>query len=314
LLREQAVAVGDGYDLPYGAEIACRMRKGVTIGMQKRMTLLIGLVAVLAIVTMATGCGEKKTEPVERTELILATTTSTQDSGLLDEWVPMFEENNPYSVKVIAVGSGQAMEMGRNGECDVMLVHSPSEEEKMVAEGYAIDRNAVMHNNFIVLGPASDPAGVKSATSAEEAFKKIAASQQPFISRGDDSGTHTRELKVWKEAGIEPQGTWYVETGKGMADTLRVASERKAYTLTDDATYLNLKEDLELEVLFEGDKILYNNYHVMDVNPEKYPDVDYEGAQAFNDFCISPEAQEFLLTFGEDRFGRPLFIPDALPE
>ena len=281
--------------------------------MKRWMTLLMGLVVVLALVAMVTGCGEKKAEPDERTELILATTTSTQDSGLLDEWVPMFEENNPYSVKVIAVGSGQAMEMGSNGECDVMLVHSPAAEEEMVADGLAVDRNAVMHNNFIIVGPASDPAGVKSATTAAEAFQKIAAAQQPFISRGDDSGTHTKELKIWEEAGIEPQGAWYVETGKGMADTLRVASEKKAYTLTDDATYLNLQDDLELEILFEGDPILYNNYHVMNVNPEAYPDVNFEGAQAFNAFCISPEAQEFLLEFGVEEFGRPLFEPDALP-
>ncbi|RJP33814.1 MAG: tungsten ABC transporter substrate-binding protein [Actinobacteria bacterium] len=280
--------------------------------MKKWLSVLVGLVVILALVAMMAGCGEEKTEVVERTELILATTSSTQDSGLLDEWVPMFEEDNPYSVKVIAVGSGQAMEMGRSGECDVMLVHSPAAEEEMVAEGFAIDRNAVMHNNFIIVGPASDPAGIKDATTAVEAFTKIADAQQSFISRGDDSGTHTRELKIWKEAGIEPQGAWYVETGKGMGDTLRVASEQKAYTLTDDATYLNLEDDLELEILFEGDPILYNNYHVMNVNPEKYPDVDYEGAEAFNAFCISPEAQEFLLTFGVDRFGRPLFEPDAL--
>ena len=278
--------------------------------MKRWTTLLLGLVVALALFTTVTGCGEEK--PGEGTELILATTTSTQDSGLLDEWVPMFEAENPYSVKVIAVGSGQAMEMGRSGECDVMLVHSPAEEEKMVADGYAVDRKAVMHNNFLVVGPASDPAGVKGATSAVEAFKKIAEAQWPFASRGDGSGTHARELKVWKEAGIEPQGAWYVETGKGMADTLRVASERKAYTLTDDATYLKLKEELELEALYGGDPVLYNNYHVMNVNPDKYPDVDYEGAQAFNAFCTSPQAQEFLLAYGADRFGRPLFEPDAL--
>ncbi len=277
------------------------------------VALIIPIVAT-ALLAGAVGCGGGMSGTAERTDLILATTTSIQDSGLLDEWVPMFEKHNPYSVKVIAVGSGEAMEMGKSGECDVMLVHSPAAEEEMVAEGYAADRNAVMHNNFIIVGPAADSAGVKSATTAAEAFKKIADSQQPFISRGDGSGTHTRELKVWKEAGIEPQGAWYAETGKGMGDTLRVASEKKAYTLTDDATYLKLEDDLELEVLFEGDKILYNNYHVMNVNPEKYPDINFEGAKAFNAFCISPEAQEFLLEFGVEEFGRPLFVPDALPE
>lgn len=282
----------------------------------RKTALLVIALAVLALMLAGVvGCGEKEeTKPLERTDLILATTTSTQDSGLLDEWLPMFEKDNPYSVKVIAVGSGEAMKMGREGECDVMLVHSPAAEEEMVAEGYAVDRNAVMHNNFIVVGPASDPAGIKNATTAVEAFTMIANAQQPFISRADDSGTHVRELKVWKEAGITPQGTWYAETGKGMADTLRVASEQQAYALSDDGTYLALQDDLELEVLFEGDPVLYNNYHVMNVNPEKYPDVNYEGAQAFNDFCISREAQEFLLTFGVKEFGRPLFEPDALPE
>jgi tungstate transport system substrate-binding protein len=171
-----------------------------------------------------------------------------------------------------------------------------------------------MHNNFIIVGPATDPAGIKSATTAVEAFQRIAQSQQPFFSRGDDSGTNTKELKIWKDAGIEPAGTWYAETGKGMGDTLRVTSESKGYTLSDDATFLKLEKDLELEILFEGDPILYNNYHVMNVNPEKWSDVNFEGAQAFNAFCISPQAQEFLLEYGVEEFGRPLFEPDALPQ
>ncbi len=284
--------------------------------MKKRWFVLIAVLLVsIAVVTMLTGCGEEEKtepEPVERSELILATTTSTQDSGLLDEWVPMFEEDNPYTVKVIAVGSGAAMDMGKNGECDVMLVHSPAAEEEMVAEGYAVDRNAVMHNDFILVGPASDPAGVKDAATAAEAFTKISTAQQPFISRADESGTHTKELAVWKAAGITPAGTWYVESGKGMGDTLRIASEQKAYTLADRGTYLSLADELELEILCEGDKVLFNNYHVMNVNPEKWPDVNYEGAQAFNDFCVSPEAQEFLDTFGVEEYGQPLFFPDAL--
>jgi len=281
--------------------------------MRKWLALMIGILVAIAMVAMMAGCGEEeKTEPVERTELILATTTSTQDSGLLDEWVPMFEEDNPYSVKVIAVGSGAAIEMGRNGECDVMLVHSPTAEEELVAEGYAIDRNAVMHNDFILVGPASDTAGVKSTTTAVDAFTKIATTQSPFVSRGDESGTHTKELSIWKAAGITPEGTWYVESGKGMGDTLRIASEQKAYTLTDRGTYLSMTDELELEILSEGDPILFNNYHVMNVNPEKWPDVNSEGAQAFNDFCISPEAQEFLNKFGVEEYGEPLFYPDAL--
>ena len=280
--------------------------------MKKWLAITIGLIVAIAMVAMMAGCGEEETKPVERTELILATTTSTQDSGLLDEWVPMFEEDNPYSVKVIAVGSGAAIEMGRNGECDVMLVHSPAAEEELVAEGYAIDRNAVMHNDFILVGPASDPAGVKSTTTAVDAFTKIATTQSPFISRGDESGTHTKELSIWKAAGITPAGAWYVESGKGMGDTLRIASEQKAYTLADRGTYLSMADELELEILSEGDPILFNNYHVMNVNPERWPDVNSEGAQAFNDFCISPEAQEFLNEFGVEEYGEPLFYPDAL--
>lgn len=276
------------------------------------LPILILSAILIALVVSAVGCGGNNT--VERTDVILATTTSTQDSGLLDEWVPMFEAENPYNVKVIAVGSGQAMEMGRKGECDVMLVHSPADEEKMVAEGYAVNRRAVMHNYFIIVGPASDPAKVKEATSAADAFTRIANTQSKFVSRGDDSGTHKKEQAIWKQAGITPSGAWYIQTGKGMGDTLRVASEQQGYTLSDDATYLNLKNGLELVILFDNDAILYNNYHVMNVNPEKYPNVNSEGAQAFNDFCVSSEAQEFLLTYGVDRFGRPLFIPDALPQ
>ena len=284
--------------------------------MKKWLALCVGLVTILALVAMMTGCGEKKEEPepapVERTDLILATTTSTQDSGLLDSWVPMFEEEYPYSVKVIAVGSGAAMEMGKEGECDVMLVHSPAAEEEMVEEGFAVNRKAVMHNDFIIVGLASDPAGIADATSAADAFTRIAESQSTFISRGDESGTHTKELKIWEAAGIEPGGEWYVESGKGMGDTLRIASEEMAYTLSDRATYLNLKAGLELEVLFEGDEILNNYYHVMEVNPDKWPDVNNEGAVAFSDFVTGTEAQEFLNEFGVEEFGEPLFYPDAL--
>jgi len=280
--------------------------------MKRWITLSVGMAIFLVIVALVTGCGEEETKPVERTELILSTTTSTQDSGLLDEWISMFEENNPYSVKVIAVGSGRAMEMGRNGECDVMLVHSPAAEEAMVADGFAINRKAVMHNDFIIIGPASDPAGARDAISAADAVARIAESQSTLISRGDDSGTHTKELKIWAEADIDPQGDWYVESGKGMGDTSRIASEEEAYTLSDRATYLNLKEDLDLAVLFEGDDILKNYYHVMEVHPEKWPDVNSKGAKAFSDFVTGRSAQEFLEVFGVEKFAEPLFYPDAL--
>ncbi len=281
---------------------------------RKWLPIVIAAVLVIGLLAFA-GCGSKKTEQtnVERTDLILATTTSTQDSGLLDQWIPMFEAENPYNTKVVAVGSGQAMDMGRNGECDVMLVHSPAAEEQLVADGFAINRAAVMHNDFIIVGPASDPAGIKATPSAVDAFKAIANTQSKFISRGDNSGTNTKELAIWKSAGITPTGAWYVESGKGMGDTLRIASEEKAYTLSDRATYLNLKDGLDLDILSEGDPVLFNNYHVMMVNPDKYPDINLAGAQAFEDFVLSPEAQEFLNTYGVDQFGQQLFFPDALP-
>lgn len=280
--------------------------------MRKAAVACAVLLAALSMVAMASGCGKKGMEETRRSELILATTTSTQDSGLLDAWIPMFEEDNPYAVKVIAVGSGEAIQMGREGEADVILAHSPADEEKLVEEGYGINRRAVMHNEFILVGPAGDPAGVKNAASAVEAFALIANSRSPFVSRADGSGTHQRELEVWKEAGMEPGGAWYTETGKGMADTLRVASEQGAYALSDYGTYLKLSGDLELEVLYQGDETLYNEYHVIEVNPEKWPDVNGDGARAWAHFVVSREAQEFLETYGVEEFGRPLFCPDAL--
>jgi len=251
---------------------------------------------------------------VTRTDLILATTTSTQDSGLLDQWIPMFEAENPYNTKVIAVGSGQAMDMGRNGECDVMRVHSPADEQKLVADGFAINRQAVMHNDFIIVGPPSDPAGIKGTSSAVDAFKAIANTQNKFISRGDNSGTNAKEITVWKSANITPSGTWYVQSGKGMGDTLRIAAEEKAYTLSDRGTYLSMKDQLDLAILSQGDLALFNNYHVMMVNPDKYPDINLAGAQAFEDFVLSPEAQGFLNTYGVDQYGQQLFYPDALSQ
>jgi tungstate transport system substrate-binding protein len=223
----------------------------------------------------------------------------------------MFEEHNPYTVKVIAVGSGRAMEMGRQGECDIMLVHSPAAEEMMVAEGFAVNRKSVMHNDFVISGPSSNPAAVGDADTAVEAFAKIAESRSTFISRGDDSGTHTKELKIWAETDSNLRGHWYVESGKGMGDTLRIASEEEAYTLTDRATYLNLKGELELEVLHQGDDILKNFYHVMEVNPAKWPDVNSAGARAFSDFVTGAAAREFLNVFGVVKIGEPLFYPDA---
>lgn len=250
----------------------------------------------------------------KNTQLILATTTSTQDSGLLDTLIPLFEQQEGYQVKVVAVGSGQAMQMGQEGNADVLLVHSPAAEKDFMAQQYGKERLLVMHNDFIIVGPTSDPAKIKGDTSAVDAFKKIAAAQSPFISRGDKSGTNAKELALWKSAGMDPATTkaaWYVQTGQGMGATLTVASEKEAYTLTDRATYLANKANLKLDILVEGDNSLLNVYHVITVNPGKWPKVNYEGSKAFAEWIVSPDTQSVISKFGLDKYGQALFIPDA---
>jgi len=244
--------------------------------------------------------------------VILSTTTSTQDSGLLDVLIPIFEKNTGYFVKTIAVGSGQAMAMGQKGEADVLLVHSPAAEKKFVAEGYGINRRIIMHNDFIIVGSPGDSAKIKGIKLASEAFKKIATSNALFLSRGDNSGTHAKEKAIWKAAGINPEREkWYQQTGLGMGQTLNVTAEKKGYTLTDRGTYLALKKNLGLDILVEGDAILLNIYHVIEVNPAKWPKVNATGAKAFADFMVSKETQEVIKTFGVEKFGSPLFFPDA---
>ena len=244
--------------------------------------------------------------------IILATTTSTQDSGLLDVLLPIFEKETGYFVKTIAVGSGQAMAMGQKGEADVLLVHSPEAEKKFMAEGYGMNRRLVMHNDFIVVGPPGDPAKIKKIKSSVESFKKIASAKALFLSRGDNSGTHAKEKAIWKAAGINPEeGKWYQQTGLGMGQTLSVAAEKKGYTLADRGTYLALKKNLGLDILVEGDTILLNIYHVIEVNPAKWPKVNNAGAKTFAGFMVSKGTQELIKTFGVDKFGSPLFFPDA---
>lgn len=248
----------------------------------------------------------------EQKSIILATTTSTQDSGLLDALLPVFEKKTGYFVKTIAVGSGQAMAMGQKGEADVMLVHSPAAEKKLVEEGYGVNRRLVMHNDFIIVGPPGDPAKIKGIKSTPEAFKKIASADKLFLSRGDNSGTHAKEKDVWKAAGINPEKEkWYQQTGLGMGQTLNVAAEKKGYTLTDRGTYLALQKNLGLSILVEGDAVLLNIYHVIEVNPAKWPKVNAAGGKAFADFMVARETQEVIKTFGTDKFGSPLFFPDA---
>jgi len=250
--------------------------------------------------------------PEKQINVILATTTSTQDSGLLDVLIPLFEKKTGYFVKTIAVGSGQAMAMGQKGEADVLLVHSPEAEKKFITEGNGINRRLVMHNDFIIVGPPGDPATVKMSHSAIEAFKKIALSRSLFMSRGDNSGTHSKEKGIWKAAGISPDGQqWYQQTGLGMGQTLNVAAEKKAYTLADRGTYLALKKNLGLDILRQGDALLLNVYSVIEVNPAKFSKLNVQGGKAFADFMVSAETQKIIGTFGIDKFGQPLFFPDA---
>jgi tungstate transport system substrate-binding protein len=244
--------------------------------------------------------------------IILATTTSTQDSGLLDVLIPVFEKNTGYFVKTIAVGSGQAMAMGQKGEADVLLVHSPAAEEKFVAEGFGINRRLIMHNDFIIVGPPEDPAKIKGLKSASESFKNIASSKALFLSRADKSGTHVKEMDIWKKSGVNPEGEkWYQQTGLGMGQTLNVAAEKKGYTLADRGTYLAMKKSLGLDILVEGDAILLNIYHVIEVNPAKWSKVNVPGGKAFADFMVSNDTQGIIKTFGVEKFGSPLFFPDA---
>jgi tungstate transport system substrate-binding protein len=245
--------------------------------------------------------------------LILATTTSTQDSGLLDVLIPLFETETGYKVQTVAVGSGQAMQMGQEGNADVLLVHSPSAEATFMQDGWGKDRNLVMHNDFIIVGPAADPAQIKGLGPAE-AFKAIAAAGALFVARADKSGTSTKELGIWAKTEVDPATTkpaWYIETGQGMGASLTIASEKGAYALTDRATYLANKAKLQLDVLVEGNKTLLNVYHVITVNPDKWPKVNYEGAMAFLKFMTEPATQEVIAKFGMDKFGQSLFFPDA---
>jgi tungstate transport system substrate-binding protein len=243
--------------------------------------------------------------------LILATTTSTQDSGLLDVLVPDFEQKTGYTVKTVAVGSGEAMKMGQECNADILLVHSPSAETDFMNNNYGSDRRLVMHNDFIIVGPTADPAAIKGSATATEAFTKIADAKSLFISRADKSGTNTKELAIWKAANITPEGDWYVESGQGMGATLKIASEQGAYTLTDRATYLANKDNLQLDLLVEGDKSLLNIYHVIVVNPANCASVNNAGALAFADYMVSPDTQTLIGSFGTEKFGQPLFTPDA---
>lgn len=269
--------------------------------------ILLGLLSVLILgleSPVQAAAGQKR--------VILATSSGIKDSGLLDVLVPLFERKTGCSVKVIAVGSGQAMAMGRKGEADVLLVNSPEAEKKFMADRDGIGRRPVMYNDFIIVGAPDDAAKVRGLKSSAEAFRKIARAEALFISRGDNSGTHAGERIIWERAAVDPERQkWYRKTGRGMGQTLEVAAQKQAYTLTDRGTYLSTKKRPALSVLVEGDDNLLNIYHVIEVNPHRRPKVNAEGAKAFADFMVSEEVQEIIGRFGVDEFGSPLFFPAA---
>ncbi len=245
-----------------------------------------------------------------RPDLLLATTTSTQDSGLLDVLIPDFEKKTGYKVKTSAVGTGAALAIGARGDADVVLVHAPSLEADFMKQGNGDRRLFVMHNDFIVVGPPADPAKIKGKP-VLDALKALAAAQATFISRGDNSGTDVLEKSLWKQAGITPAKPWYVEAATGMGQTLQIASEKNAYTITDRATYLAQKSHLQLDIINGGDPPLLNYYHVITVNPTKFPKVNLAGANAFADYLVHPDTQKIIAAFGLDKFGQQLFFPDA---
>jgi len=281
----------------------------VSMAWRMRRAVLVAVAcAGLASVAALGGCSNSQSES---SSLTLATTTSTRDTGLLDMLLPLFQQSSGIDVKVVAVGTGQALEIGRRGDADVLLTHAPDAEAKFVAEGHGEARREVMFNDFILVGPAADPAHVKGQAGIADAFRLLAESKSTFVSRGDESGTHIKENAIWAKAAIAPEGEWYLAAGSGMAATLRLASEKKAYTLTDRGTFLSQKDQLDLAVLSEGDPMLRNIYAVTVVNPSKHEHVNYAAARRLADFLCSPDIQNKIGQFGVDKYGQALFTPMA---
>jgi tungstate transport system substrate-binding protein len=271
----------------------------------------VGVLSVLllllpAVVLFLSGCANADARSSRN--IVLASTTSTQDSGLFDELLPAFERAYPeYVVRVIAVGTGEALKLGEEKAADVILVHAPDAEEEFVRRGLGTERREVMYNEFVLVGPADDPASVRRATGGADAFARVAAAEAVFVSRGDESGTHRREVTLWQEAALESLGVWYQSTGQGMGEVLRIASEKRAYTLTDLATFLTLEHQLDLEILFDGDESFFNQYGVIPVAGAN----NQAGAEALAAWLVSHEGQELIGSFGMERFGRPLFTPNG---
>ena len=265
----------------------------------KKLYLLM-ILLVLSAATLAGQSGELK----------MATTTSTENSGLLEVLIPSFEKLTGIKIKVIAVGTGKALALGRSGDVDLVLVHALKAEQLFVQQGYGVKRYNVMHNDFVIIGPADDPAGIKAQKSAARALKIIGAAESSFISRGDDSGTHKKEIELWQQTGISPNGKWYKEAGQGMGAVITMADALRAYTMTDRGTYLALQDKIELMVLVEGDPLLFNPYGIIAVNPEKHPHVNYDGSVRFIEWLTAPAGQKIIGSFRKK--GEILFYPDAI--
>jgi tungstate transport system substrate-binding protein len=274
-----------------------------------RKSLYCSLLFV-ALLAFGWRSGAQSAESASR-NIILSTTTSTQDSGLLDVLIPLFEKQTGYSVKTVSVGTGQALALAAKADADVALVHAPSLEKQYVADGKLMHRRLVMYNDFVIIGPKEDPAKIRTAKTASAALKAIEQAKASFVSRGDNSGTHVLEKALWKSAGVEPKGSWYIEAGQGMGATLGIANERNAYTITDRGTWLALGKRVSLPILIEGDKALLNIYSVMEVNPANGPRINSVGGRAFADFMIAPQTQSVIKSFGVEKFGQSLFVPVA---
>jgi tungstate transport system substrate-binding protein len=270
----------------------------------KKIKLLLPLLAAALLAGCCGECG------APAGNVRLATTTSVRDTGLLDELNEAFQKDGKYKLQAIAVGSGQAMQLGKTGEADILWVHSPDDEAKFVAEGYGTDRTTFLHNDFVLLGPEADPAKVKGVKKAADAFRKIAAAKALFVSRADQSGTHKKELKIWDAAKVKPAKDYYLEAGQGMAGTLSIAEEKKAYVLADRSTWLSMAKNLKLVVVSEGDSLLINRYSLILVNPAKFPKVNAAGAKTYFDFVLSRPAKELIEKFGLDKYGQQLFFYD----